>query len=80
MKPTITKDAFIDWYFDNDTEESEGLQLIKKLIENGSVSTTIEEVFNNAGYIPAEICENLTDEQKEDEELEFDPSEVTLID
>lgn len=80
MKPTVTKKDFLNWYFDYDTKRVEGLDLINELIKYGSISKTTESYFENCGYIPANICENLTEEQEQDEDLEFDPSEVTLID
>lgn len=79
MKPTLKIESFKKWYFDGDTKKSEGETLIENLIKNDKVSITIQDIFNNCGYIPAEICENLTDEQKKEEELEFDPSEVDFI-
>ncbi len=80
MRPTVTKKAFLDWYFDFDTKKSTGFDLVDELIAFGSISRTVEDVYNTAGYIPASICENITQEQKDDIELEFDPSEVDLID
>ena len=80
MKPTVNIESFKEWYFDEDTKESEGKFLIRELLKKGKVSLTIRTVFKNCGYIPSSICENLTEEQKQDTDLEFEPNEVTLID
>jgi hypothetical protein len=80
MRPTVTKKAFLDWYFDFDTKKSIGFDLVDELILTGSISRTVKDVYKCAGYIPASICENITQEQKDDIELEYDPSEVDLID
>jgi hypothetical protein len=79
MKPTVTIEDFKEWYFDGDTKESEGQSLIEQLIKEDKVSITIQEVFDNCGYIPANICSNLTEEQLQEDDLEFEPSEVDLI-
>lgn len=81
MKPTITKKAFTDFFFSTQEEKEDyGRNMVNELIEKGFISTTIEEVYSFVGYIPAYICGNLTEEQKQDEDLEFEPHEVTLID
>jgi hypothetical protein len=77
MKPTINKETFLEWYFDYDTKKSVGFDLVDELIQNGSISRSVEDIFKQCGYIPAYLCENVTEEQKEEE---FEPSEVTLID
>jgi len=81
MKPTVTKKAFLDFFFsDNYDKKNYGIDLVNELIKKGTITVTIEDVYKDVGYIPANICENLTKEQKQDDDLEFDPSEVTLID
>lgn len=80
MKPTITKARFLSFFFScNEDKKDYGMDMINELMKKGFISTNIEEVYLNAGYIPSYICENLTKEQLENEELEFKPSEVDLI-
>jgi hypothetical protein len=80
MKPTITKKVFLEWYFDFDTKKSIGFCLVNELILNGTVTKTVENIYNNCCYIPANLCENLAEEQKQNDNLEFEPFEITLID
>ena len=78
MKPQVKKEDFLDWYFsDRDDILTLGEDLVAKLIKNGKVSIDIEEVFyNNCGYIPV----TLTNAKGYNEDHEFEPNEVELID
>jgi hypothetical protein len=80
MKPTITKKVFLEWYFDFETKKSIGFDLVNELILMGTVTKTIDDIYNNCCYIPANLCENLTQEQKQRDDLEFEPFEIILID
>lgn len=77
MKPQVRKEELLDWLFsDSDDAKSLGIRIIKQLKDSGSASITIEELFDECGYIPAHIL--LNDEEFEEGE-EFDPSEVELL-
>jgi hypothetical protein len=79
-KPTITKKAFLNWYFDYDTKSTSGISVLNELIETEeSVTISVEKYFNECGYIPANLCEGLTEEQKNIENLEFETYQVELI-
>lgn len=77
MKPQLRKEELLDWLFsDSDDAKQLGVRIIKQLKDTGSASITLEELFNECGYIPVHIL--LNDEEFQEGE-EFDPSEVELL-
>lgn len=77
MKPQVRKEELLDWLFsDSDDAKQLGVRIIKQLQDTGSATITIQELFDECGYIPAHIL--LNDEKFEDSD-EFEPSEVELI-
>lgn len=77
MKPQLRKEELLDWLFlDSDDAKQLGVRIIKQLHDTGSATITIEELFDECGYIPAHIL--LNDEEFEEDE-EFEPSEVELL-
>lgn len=76
-KPKVRKEELLDWLFsDSDDAKSLGIRIIKQLKDTGSATITIQELFDDCGYIPAHIL--LNDEEFEEGD-EFEPSEVELI-
>lgn len=76
-KPQVRKEELLDWLFsDSDDAKSLGIRIIKQLKDSGSATITIQELFDECGYIPAHIL--LNDEEFEEGD-EFEPSEVELI-
>lgn len=76
-KPKVRKEELLDWLFsDSDDAKSLGIRIIKQLKDTGSATITIQELFDECGYIPAHIL--LNDEEFEEGD-EFEPSEVELI-
>lgn len=76
-KPQVRKEELLDWLFsDSDDAKSLGIRIIKQLKDTGSATITIQELFDECGYIPAHIL--LNDEEFEEGD-EFEPSEVELI-
>jgi hypothetical protein len=77
MKPQVRKEELLDWLFsDSDDAKSLGIRIIKQLKDTGSATITIEELFDECGYIPAHIL--LNDEEFQEDE-EFESSEVELL-
>jgi hypothetical protein len=76
-KPQLRKEDLLDWLFsENDDVNWLGFKIIKQLQNTGSAKITIQELFDECEYIPAHI---LLNEEEFDEEDEFKPSEVELI-
>jgi len=66
MKAKITKRQFLDWYFMDDTDiNNAGCMLYEYLYDGKAI--TVRELFDTCGYI-------------EVDGVEYDPSEVELID
>jgi hypothetical protein len=59
MKNQVTKQNFLDWYF-NDNKDAEyiGDRLINALNDKGTFTITVESLFKDCGYIPYHICEH----------------------
>lgn len=76
-KPKVRKEELLDWLFlDSDDAKQLGVRIIKQLKDTGSATITIQELFDECGYIPAHIL--LNDEEFEEGD-EFEPSEVELL-
>jgi hypothetical protein len=78
MKPQVKKEDFLNWYFSNRNDKlSLGFDLVEILIKKGIVCIDVEEVFYMwCGYIPV----TLTNAKGYNEDHEFEPNEVELID
>lgn len=80
-KNKITQSAFIDWFL-NDTDVSTHIMsdLISGLEGNGMYTVSIQELFDNCGYIPSWICEDTsTQEEYSSEEVEL-INDITYLD
>jgi hypothetical protein len=76
-KPKVRKEELLDWLFsDSDDAKQLGVRIIRQLHDTGSATITIQELFDECGYIPAHI---LLNEEEFHEDDEFEPSEVELI-
>jgi hypothetical protein len=81
FKNKVTKSAFLNWYFsDADDINTIGNRVIKGLKADGTITLSVDELFNEAGYIPQHICEVDGAEKDYLSEDEYHPSEVELID
>lgn len=77
-KPRVSSEDFLDWLFsDSDDAKQLGVRVIKALNSKGNFTITTKQLFDECGYIPVHILQNKED--FEDEE-EFEPSEVELLD
>jgi hypothetical protein len=77
MKPQVRKEELLDWLFSDVHDIHQlGVKIFKQLQDTGSATITIQELFDECGYIPAHIL--LNDEEFEEGD-EFEPSEVELI-
>jgi hypothetical protein len=81
FKNKVTKSAFLNWYFsDADDIKTIGHRVIEGLKADGTITLSVDELFNNAAYIPQHICEVDGAEKDYLSEDEYHPSEVELID
>lgn len=77
LKPRVYRGDFLEWLF-SDSEEAKdlGVRVIRGLEKRGSFSIDAQMLFDECGYIPAHILDN---SDMFDEDQEFEPSEVILI-
>lgn len=75
-KNKVLASNFIQWYFDDDIISDLCSMVATSIFETGEFKIDAQEVFDQCGYIPLDICEN---EDDDCEEEEYDPSEVELI-
>ena len=75
-KNKVLASNFIQWYFDDDIISDLCSMVTTSIFETGEFKIDAQEVFDQCGYIPLDICEN---EDDDCEEEEYDPSEVELI-
>jgi hypothetical protein len=79
MKNMVLASAFLQWYFDTDAIRSLGNSLLRGLKERGHASISVQELFDECGYIPKSICVDRMDGEDIDYKVEYSPSEVKLI-
>jgi hypothetical protein len=71
---SITASSFLDWYLsDSDDIESLGNRAHECLSDDGKFIITVQDLFDECGYIPQDKCEN------DDGDNEYDPSQIELI-
>jgi DNA-directed RNA polymerase specialized sigma54-like protein len=71
---SVTASSFLDWYFtDEDDTITIGNRAIDELNDTGTFTISVEQLFDECGYIPQEKCEN------NDGDNEYDPSQIELI-
>ena len=62
----VKASKFLNWYFsDSDDFVIFGMKSVDCLFENGNISLSIVDIFNDCGYIPSYICEQKDDKVKE---------------
>jgi hypothetical protein len=78
MKPQVKAEDFLDWLFsDSDDAKQLGVRVIKGLNSKGTFTITTRQLFEECGYIPAHILDN---KEHFEDDKEFEPNEVELID
>jgi hypothetical protein len=78
MKPQVRAEDFLDWLFsDSDDAKQLGVRVIKALNSKGTFTITTRQLFEECGYIPVHILDNKEEFEDDDE---FEPNEVELID
>jgi hypothetical protein len=77
-KPKLLASKFIKWYF-NDRDEviSLGNSMRHLLETTGQCSLSMEELFDNCGYIPKYLCE--IEPTKDMYNTDYNTNEVELI-
>ena len=77
-KPKVTKASFLDFYFSDRADVLHiGHRVVETLKIGGTYTVDVEYLFKECGYIPAHILINYEEFQEDDE---FEPSEVELLD
>lgn len=79
-KYKLTKKRFVDWLFsDDDDVEYWGTRFISELRDEGELSITLQEIFDERDEVPAHILENYPQDDGFDY-TEVCKTEVELID
>lgn len=72
---TIKASKFISWYLSSSDDISYiGSRTVEELRTTGKFNITVEELFDECGYIPSHICENQTEGLEE-----YGPTDLTFI-
>lgn len=80
MKGCLTASSFAEWFYSDESDTKDlGSDAVFNLKTNGYFSITIEDVFNDCGYIPAHICD-LFEGEEADEDDDVPPDELIFID
>jgi hypothetical protein len=71
----INKREFLEWFYsDKDDISALGQDVFDELLVEGEYSTTIDEVWRQAGYIPVDLVRNpeaLSGMCEDDDEIQF---------
>jgi hypothetical protein len=78
--PKILASKFLAWYID-DREDCEilGRRTAERMKATGYGDISVEQIFNECGYIPETICENYDGTLGEVECKQYHPSELEFI-
>lgn len=83
IKLKVTKAEFLDWYYsDSDDTLILGKNILSQLKSDGEASITVQDLFDDCGYIPTHIVSNqedMIDDDADDDEVDEDKYEVELI-
>ena len=72
----VKASKFLEWYFsESDDYIAFGMKSAMALFENGKISVSVVDLFNDCGYIPSDICE-----QKDEQYKEYIPSDLLFED
>jgi len=78
-KAKITAEKFMDFYVDFQTADYLGQMILDQIYTSNTPLNTgyisIQQLFNDCGYVPAKYCEGFSAE----DETEFEAHEVELI-
>ena len=76
-KVKLNRKDFINWYFTDRSDLTDlGQKVFKELLSHNRSLVTVDSIFGECQYIPNFICED----NEFDEDKEFLPSQVELID
>jgi hypothetical protein len=74
-KNILKASKFLEWYFSSDDDiKPIAYRVIEELKMFGKCNTTVEELFDECGYIPKFICEN-----KDEDAYNYDIEDVKFI-
>jgi hypothetical protein len=82
FKNKVKQSAFINWYCRDMgmNVKSIAKMVVEKLKDDGAITLSVSQLFNECAYIPQHICEVDGAEKDYLCEDEYHPSEVELID
>ena len=80
-KNKVSASAFLEWYFDDDQSQFEANNMVAELMNSGTFTITVRELFDRCGYIPQHICYDCPPPDQVDYTYEdYQPEEVEFID
>lgn len=72
---TIKASKFLGWYLSSSDDMTYiAARTVEELRITGKFNITVEELFDECGYIPSHICENKIEGLEE-----YDPTDLTFI-
>ena len=76
MKLKVKKERFLKWYYSDISDYNLlGRLMVSQMRMNDTAEMSIQQVFNNAGYIPSFIVEGWNEKERK----EYQPHECELI-
>lgn len=76
MKLKVKKERFLKWYYSDISDYNLlGRLMVSQMRMNDTAKMSIQQVFNNAGYIPSFIVEGWNEKERK----EYQPHECELI-
>ena len=76
MKQKVKKERFLKWYYSDISDYNLlGRLMVSQMRMNDTAEMSIQQVFNNAGYIPSFIVEGWNEKERK----EYQPHECELI-
>ena len=76
MKQKVKKERFLKWYYSDISDYNLlGRLMVSQMKMNDTAEMSIQQVFNNAGYIPSFIVEGWNEKERK----EYQPHECELI-
>jgi hypothetical protein len=80
IKNSVSASAFLEWYFDDDQSQFEANNMVAELMNSGTFTITVRELFDRCGYIPQYICNDCPPPNQVNYEYEeYQPGEVDFL-
>ena len=84
----IDKKGFIDWRYSDEDDKQQLFNCVKSILsKEGKIDITLNDLYNDCGYIPSWIIENpevIPEDRKtyidtDEDDFEFEPDETDVI-